>query len=237
MHILSVIVPAYNEEKTILALLQKVAEVALINGMQKEVIVVDDCSHDATKQLVLQYKAQYPEQSLIYCRQPENKGKGAAVRLGIAHASGDCIIIQDADLECDPEDYNVLLQPFLMEDLQVLYGSRFLKSNNKHSYRHYYHYLGGRLVTLVANILYGQRLTDEPTCYKLFKASLLKSIPLKCNGFEFCPEVTAKVAKRGIKIREVPISYYPRSIEDGKKIKYIDGLKAIWTLLKYKFVK
>ncbi|MDR1022732.1 MAG: glycosyltransferase family 2 protein [Prevotellaceae bacterium] len=232
---LSIIIPAYNEEKTILALLQKVSEVHLVNNMQKEVVVVNDCSHDATEQLVLSYKAQHPELPLIYCKLPENKGKGAAVRLGIAQTSGNCIIIQDADLECDPQDYNALLEVFLQKNLKALYGSRFLKPKNKHSYL--YFYLGGRLVTLVANVLYRQRLTDASTCYKLFEASFLKSIPLKCTGFEFCPEVTAKVAKRGIKIEEVPISYYPRSIEDGKKIKWIDGLYAIWTLLKYRFVK
>jgi glycosyltransferase involved in cell wall biosynthesis len=234
MHTLSIIIPAYNEERTIFQLLQKVAGVRLINGVGKEIVVVDDGSRDATEQQVARYNAQYPDSPAVYVRQPENRGKGAAVRRGIAQASGNIVIIQDADLEYDPEDYNTLLKPFLSENLKVIYGSRFLKRENKHSYRRYY--VGGRVVTLVANLLYGQRLTDEPTCYKMFDAPLLKSIPLRCTGFEFCPEVTAKAARRGIKIREVPISYYPRSIEEGKKIKWSDGLTAIWTLLKYRFM-
>jgi glycosyltransferase involved in cell wall biosynthesis len=233
MHTLSIIIPAYNEEKTIFQLLQKVAGVRLINDIRKEIIVVDDGSRDATEQQVMRYIAQQPEPPVIYLQQPENQGKGAAVRRGIAQASGDIVIIQDADLETDPEDYNALLQPFLTENLKVIYGSRFLKRENRHTLRWYY--LGGQIVTLAANLLYSQRLTDEPTCYKMFDAPFLKSIPLRCTGFEFCPEVTAKVAKRGIKIREVPISYYPRSMDDGKKIKWADGLKAIWTLLKYRF--
>lgn len=233
MHTLSVIIPAYNEEKTIFRLLQKVAAVQLINGVGKEIIVIDDGSRDATAQQVARYNAQHPEAPALYFRQPGNRGKGVAVRRGIAQASGNIIIIQDADLEYDPEDYNALLKLFLSENLKVVYGSRFLNRENRRSSQMFY--LGGRLVTLAANLLYNQRLTDEPTCYKLFDAALLKSIPLRCTGFEFCPEVTAKVAKRGIKIREVPISYYPRSTEDGKKIKWYDGLNAIWTLLRYRF--
>ncbi|MDR0691645.1 MAG: glycosyltransferase family 2 protein [Prevotellaceae bacterium] len=232
MHTLSVIIPAYNEEKTIFRLLQKVAGVQLINGIQKEIIVVDDGSRDATEQQVAHYNAQYSETPAIYFRQLGNRGKGAAIRKGLQLVTGDGVIIQDADLEYDPEDYNVLLKTFLKERLKVIYGSRFLKRENRHS--SYWYYLGGRMVTLAANLLYNQRLTDEPTCYKLFDASFLKSIPLSCAGFEFCPEVTAKVAGRGIKIREVPINYYPRSMHDGKKIKWTDGLKAIWTLLKYR---
>ncbi len=155
------------------------------------------------------------------------------MRTGIALATGDWIIIQDADLEYDPEDYNPLLQWVIENNAKVVYGSRFLKPSNKHSYLRFY--LGGRLVTFVTNLLYGQHLTDEPTCYKFFDAQFLKSIPLKCQGFEFCPEVTAKVCKKGIKIHEIPINYYPRSIAEGKKINWKDGLEAIWTLLKYRF--
>ncbi|MDR2448851.1 MAG: glycosyltransferase family 2 protein [Prevotellaceae bacterium] len=232
MHTLSVIIPAYNEEKTIFRLLQKVAGVQLINGIQKEIIVVDDGSRDGSEQQVVRYNAQHPEAPALYFRQPENRGKGAAIRQGLQLVTGDGVIIQDADLETDPEDYNTLLRPFIQENLKVIYGSRFLRRENRHI-SHWY-YLGGRIVTLVANLLYNQRLTDEPTCYKLFDAAFLKSIPLRCTGFEFCPEVTAKVAKRGIKIREVPVNYYPRSMDDGKKIKWTDGLKAIWTLLKYR---
>jgi glycosyltransferase involved in cell wall biosynthesis len=232
MQTLSVIIPAYNEEKTIFRLLQKVAGVQLINGIRKEIIVVDDGSRDTTEEQVMRYNVQHPDMPAIYCRQPANRGKGAAIRRGLQAVTGDAVIIQDADLETDPEDYNTLLQPFIDERLKVIYGSRFLKWENRHVMRWFY--LGGRIVTLVANLLYNQRLTDEPTCYKLFDTAFLKSIPLQCTGFEFCPEVTAKVARRGIKIREVPINYYPRSMQEGKKLKWSDGLKAIWTLLRYR---
>jgi glycosyltransferase involved in cell wall biosynthesis len=229
---LSILIPAYNEEKTIVPLLEKVAK-ASPNGLVKEVIVINDCSRDSTEELVLDYQARNPENLSVYFRQPENLGKGAAIRKGLEFVTGDYVIIQDADLEYDPEDYGLLFDTLERENLKVIYGSRFLKPQNKHSYQRYY--FGGRLVTIVANILFCQRLTDEPTCYKFFDAAFLKSIPLKCTGFEFCPEVTAKTAKRGVKIREVPISYYPRLIEEGKKIKWTDGIEAIWTLLKYRF--
>jgi glycosyltransferase involved in cell wall biosynthesis len=231
---LSIIIPAYNEERTIVALLQKVAAVQLINAMQKEIIVVNDCSRDATEQRVKDYTLAHPEENISLANQPVNQGKGAAIRRGLQAATGDYVIIQDADMEYDPEDYNVLLKPLLEENLKVMYGSRFLHPQNRHSYPSFY--WGGRVVTCFTNLLFAQRLTDEPTCYKLFEAAFLKSIPLRCNGFEFCPEVTAKVAKRGIKIQETPISYYPRSIEEGKKISWKDGIEALWTLLKYRFV-
>jgi glycosyltransferase involved in cell wall biosynthesis len=231
---LSVIIPAYNEERTIMALLQKVVDVVLINNIRKEIIVVNDCSRDNTAQLVQEFISTHPTQKIVLVNQPKNMGKGAAIRNGIAQVTGDCVVIQDADLEYDPEDYNLLLQTFLNEHLKVVYGSRFLNPANRHSYQRFY--WGGRFVSFVANLLFLQHLTDEPTCYKFFDAAFLKSIPLQCNGFEFCPEITAKVAKRGIKIREVAINYYPRSIEEGKKIKWIDGLYAIWTLLKYRII-
>ncbi|MDR0757759.1 MAG: glycosyltransferase family 2 protein [Tannerella sp.] len=234
MKTLSIIIPAYNEEKTIIPLLQKVVNVKLINDMQKEIVIVNDCSRDMTPALINDYIPAHPEANIRLINQEKNQGKGAAIRKGLEKITGDYVIIQDADLECEPEDYNVLLETFLKENLKVLYGSRFLNPQNKHSY--YSFYLGGRVVTFFANLLFGQHLTDEPTCYKFFEAAFLKSIPLKCNGFEFCPEVTAKVAKRGIKIREVAIKYYPRSIKEGKKIKWTDGINAIWTLFKYRFI-
>jgi glycosyltransferase involved in cell wall biosynthesis len=234
MRTLSIIIPAYNEEKTIIPLLQKVIDVKLINDIRKEIVIVNDCSQDKTEQLVTGYIHSCAGNNIILVNQEKNQGKGAAIRKGLSTITGDYVIIQDADMEYEPEDYNILLEVFLKENLKVLYGSRFLNPKNRHSYQSFY--WGGRLVTWFTNLLYAQHLTDEPTCYKFFETTFLKSIPLQCNGFEFCPEVTAKVAKSGIKIREVAINYYPRSIEEGKKIKWTDGLEALWTLLKYRFV-
>lgn len=230
---LSIIIPSYNEEKTIIALLDKVIRVCLINDMQKELIIIDDGSKDATSQIVTEYMQNHPHETIKLISHNINQGKGMAIRTGIENVTGDFIIIQDADLEYEPEDYNLLLPVLITRHDLVVYGSRFLMKENKHSYISFY--LGGLFVTAVTNILYGQRLTDEPTCYKAFDSKLLKSIPLKCTGFEFCPEVTAKVAKRGIIIKEIPIRYYPRSICEGEKIRWTDGLFAIWTLLKYRF--
>lgn len=232
--ILSVIIPAYNESKTIHLILDKILAVNLPYDIQKEIVIVNDCSTDNTVEMVELYMKEHPEANIRLFSQAKNQGKGAAIRKGIEHITSDFIIIQDADLEYDPKDYIALLETIIKEDRKVLYGSRFLKKVNKHSYQRFY--LGGRLVTLITNMLFGQHLTDEPTCYKLFKTDFLKSIPLKCDRFEFCPEVTAKVAKQGIKIKEIPIDYYPRSIEEGKKIKWFDGVEAIWTLIKYRFV-
>jgi glycosyltransferase involved in cell wall biosynthesis len=187
-----------------------------------------------TEELVKDYILSHADENIRLINQEKNQGKGAAIRKGLEAISGNYVIIQDADLETEPEDYNILLETCLKENLKVLYGSRFLNFQNRHSYHSFY--LGGKLVTCFANLLFCQHLTDESTCYKFFEAPFLKSIPLKCNGFEFCPEVTAKVAKRGIKIREVAIKYYPRLIEEGKKLKWTDGLIAIWTLIKYRFV-
>ena len=230
---LSIIIPAYNEERSISQILGKIHQTRLIGETEKEILIIDDGSKDSTAEKCRQFMQAHPDLDIHYHLQPFNQGKGAALRTGIALATGDWIIIQDADLEYDPEDYNPLLQWVIENNAKVVYGSRFLKPSNKHSYLRFY--LGGRLVTFVTNLLYGQHLTDEPTCYKFFDAQFLKSIPLKCQGFEFCPEVTAKVCKQGIKIHEIPINYYPRSIAKGKKINWKDGLEAIWTLLKYRF--
>ena len=231
---LSILIPAYNEEKTIYSLLEKVGKVALLNDMDKEIIIINDCSTDKTEEQVYLFFANYPDLPLLYFKQETNQGKGAAIHVGISAAAGDYIIIQDADLEYNPEDYNVLLEYLLHTGAKVVYGSRFMNAANKHSYTRFY--LGGRFVSWLTNVLYAQNITDEPTCYKMFDARFLKSIPLKGNGFEFCPEVTAKVAKMGIKIKELPICYYPRSIEEGKKINWKDGAIAIWTLVKYRII-
>jgi glycosyltransferase involved in cell wall biosynthesis len=190
---------------------------------------------DGTAAKVEAFVQLHPTLRIIVGKHKVNRGKGAAVRTALGLSTGDIVIIQDADLETDPEDYNVLL-PFLLSGKEkVIYGSRFLNKDNRHLYRGLY--WGGRLVSWVANVLYGQKLTDEPTCYKMFDAALLKSIPLRCEGFEFCPEVTAKISRLGYKIREAPIHYYPRSKEEGKKLKWQDGIKAIVTLLRYRFGK
>ena len=232
-HSLSIIIPAYNEEQTIRKLLDKVCAVSLIEGISKEILVIDDGSSDSTNAIVAEYISSHGAENIQLITQERNQGKGAALRKGIEAATGNFIIIQDADLEYAPEDYNLLL-PHLLNGEKAVYGSRFLRKENKHSYQSFYY--GGLLVTFFTNLLFRQKLTDEPTCYKAFETNFLKSIPLKCIGFEFCPEVTAKTAKRGVKIKEVPIHYYPRSIEQGKKIKWTDGLDALWTLLKYRLI-
>jgi len=229
--ILSIIIPVYNEEKTILTLVRKVKKVELsLLGVKKEIIIIDDGSTDSTKEKVKSLDG------IISVAHDKNRGKGAAIKTGIPLCTGDYIIIQDADLELDPNDYVELLKPLVFGKERVVYGSRWLRKENEKSLNLPF-YLGNLLLTWVANILYpGLNITDEPTGYKLFDSRLLKNIKLKCKRFEFCPEVTAKIAKKGIKIKEVPISYNPRAFKEGKKIKWKDGILAIWTLIKYRFV-
>lgn len=223
---LSIIIPAYNEEASIEALLKKLSSVAF--PYPTEVIVVDDGSTDGTKDILKKYESIH---TILY--QDRNRGKGAAIRTGIPKATGSHLVIQDADLEYDPEDLVTMWQHMLNNDLDVLYGSRSIE-HGKNKDAGLAFYWGGQLVTWTTNVLYWQKLTDEPTCYKMFKTELVQSLPLKCEGFEFCPEVTALVAKRGHKITEVPISYYPRSASEGKKIRWRDGVTAIYTLIKYR---
>ncbi len=226
--LLSVLIPAYNEINSIDILLEKIQAVPI----DKEIIIVDDGSTDGTRERLDTFRS-IPNVKVVF--HEKNQGKGAAIRTAILHMTGDIAIVQDADLEYEPQDYLALVKPIAEGSEQVVYGSRFLKPENRHSYFSFY--IGGQVVTLLTNILYNQRLTDEPTCYKVFDAAFLRSIPLDCTRFEFCPEVTAKVAKRGIRIKELPISYYPRSIAEGKKISWLDGIEAIWVLLKYRIVK
>lgn len=224
--LLSVLIPAYNEINNIEKIIEKIGEI----NIPKEIIIVDDGSTDGTREILNRIK----KDSLKVVFHEKNQGKGGAIRTAIHHASGDVIIIQDADLEYDPQDYYKLIPLIESGQEKVVYGSRFLNKQNKHSYFSFF--LGGQVVTWITNILYLQNLTDEPTCYKVFDAKLLKSIKLNCTGFEFCPEVTAKVAKLGYKIPEVPINYFPRSISEGKKINWKDGVEAIWVLVKYRFM-
>ena len=223
--ILSVIIPCYNEQRTILTILERVQAVAIA----KEIIIVDDGSTDGTRELLAALVVDLPGITVLF--HEGNRGKGAAVATGLARAIGRIVIIQDADLEYDPEEYGAVIAPILAGEAQVVYGSRNLQPNH-YSYRSFY--WGGRLVTLVANLLYGSRLTDEATCYKAFALPVIQGLHLVSAGFEFCPEVTAKVFRQGYAIREVPISYHARPREEGKKIRASDGLRAIWTLLKYR---
>lgn len=232
--LLSIVIPSYNEAKTITCVLEKIADVVLPYSIQKEILVIDDCSIDETREKVEEVIASHLEMSINYIKLNENKGKGHAVQTGIRHATGDIIIIQDADLEYDPNDYPNLLQPILSGEFKVVYGSRVLNRQNEFSYRSFY--WGGRLLSLTSSLLFCQKITDEATCYKMFDAALLKSIPLTSQRFGFCPEVTAKIMKKGYRIKEVPINYYPRSKKEGKKIKWSDGLEAIYLLIKYRFV-
>ena len=224
---LSVLVPAYNEERTIARCLEAVR--SRNPGRELEVVIVDDGSTDGTY-AAAKAAAKPGDQVLKHER---NRGKGAAVRTAIAAATGEVILIQDADLEYDPGDYAKLLEPIEAGRAEVVYGSRILNPANGRSYARYY--WGGRFISLWTSLLYGVRVTDEPTCYKVFKAGVLRSLDLRCDGFEFCPEATAKVLKRGIRIHEVPISYHPRRIEEGKKIRWHDGVIALWTLLRLRF--
>lgn len=234
-HTLSIIIPAYNEEKTIAELLQRVLDADLGEGIDRELIVVNDCSTDSTGRIVQSFIAAHPQATITYLVHDRNQGKGMAVRTGIQAVTGDYVVMQDADLKLDPNDFARMLPHLLSGQYRVVYGSRFLAEENSHTYFSYQ--LGGKFLSVMTNLLYDQHITDEPTCYKMFDAGLLKSIPLDCKGFEFCPEVTAKVSRLGYKIKEVPIRYYPRSIEEGKKLRLKDGLKAIGTLLKYRFWK
>jgi len=222
---LSVIIPVFNEAATVATLLERIAAVKL--PMETELVVVDDNSTDGTRDLIMALEDRY---GLIPSFHEKNQGKGAAIRTGLTKTTGSIILIQDGDLEYDPGDYPKLIKPIVDGKTRVVYGSRIL-GKGKMSYLRYY--LGGRLLSFLANLIYGIHITDEPTCYKVFDANLLKGLDLEAKGFEFCPEVTAKVSRLGEKITEVPISYAPRSIKEGKKIGLADGLIAIWTLLRF----
>jgi len=226
---LSIIIPAFNEEKTIEEVVKKVENISLPIG--REIIVVNDGSTDGTANVLRELKGRF---NFTLIEHQKNMGKGAAIRTGLKAATGDFVIVQDADLEYNPEDYRKIIAPLLEGKAEVVYGSRTLGKNKRGSLSFFW---GGKLLTFASNLLYGLKITDESTCYKAFKKDLLVSLNLESDGFEFCPEVTAKIGKRKIKIYEVPISYSARSKKEGKKIKWKDGFIAIWTLIKYKFKK
>jgi glycosyltransferase involved in cell wall biosynthesis len=226
---LSIIMPVYNECATLSEILRQVRAVEL-PGVQKEILVVDDGSTDGSREIIAQEAADGQIQAFYH---EANRGKGAAVRTGIQAASGDLILIQDADLEYDPRDYPALIRPIVEGRVVVVYGSRFLGPRKAMLF---WHMLGNKLLTLTTNILFNAILSDMETCYKCFRADVVKDIPLRSRRFEFEPEITAKVLKRGNRIFEVPISYYGREFHEGKKISWRDAPIAFWTLRKYRFV-
>ena len=231
--ILSIVIPAYNECRTIHLILNKVKAVNLPIGVEKEIIIVNDFSKDNTEDAILNYKSLNTELNIQYFKHEFNKGKGAALHTGIKEAKGDYIIIQDADLEYDPEEYNILLKPILLGVADVVYGSRFI-GGKPHRILFFWHSIGNKVLTTLSNMFTNLNLTDMETCYKLFKSEIIKGILLKENRFGFEPEVTAKIARiKDIRIYEVGISYYGRTYEEGKKIGWKDGFRAIYCILKY----
>ena len=230
---LSIVIPAYNEAATIHLILNKVKAVQLIGGLSKEVIVVNDCSKDDTEGAIQRYMAENADLNIQYYKHQVNKGKGAALHTGIKEAKGDYIVIQDADLEYDPEEFNILLKPILDNVADVVYGSRFM-GGNAHRILFFWHSIGNKFLTFLSNAMTNLNLTDMETCYKLFRADIIKSLDLKENRFGFEPEVTAKIARiPNIRIYEVGISYYGRTYDEGKKIDWKDGFRAIYCILKY----
>jgi glycosyltransferase involved in cell wall biosynthesis len=230
---LSIIIPAFNEAATIQAILDKISVLILPAGISKEVLVINDCSTDNTHQLILAYQQQHPDFPIRYVVHEQNRGKGAALHSGIRAATGDYIIIQDADLEYDPSEYALLLAPVLHGQADVVYGSRFI-GGNPHRILFFWHSVGNKLLTFLSNALTNLNLTDMETCYKLFRADLIKGLALKEQRFGFEPEVTAKIARiPGVRIYEVGISYYGRTYAEGKKINWRDGFRAIYCIVKY----
>jgi glycosyltransferase involved in cell wall biosynthesis len=239
MHIqkLSIVIPAYNEEKTIHLILNKIKQTVLLNDIAKEIIIINDCSKDNSEQAILDYQAKNPDLKINYFRHERNQGKGAALRTGIERATGEVVVIQDADLEYDPQEYNILLKPIIDGFADVVYGSRFM-GGRPHRILFFWHTIGNKFLTFLSNMLTNLNLTDMETCYKMFRREVIQSIPLRENRFGFEPEVTARVARiKDIRIYEVGISYYGRTYAEGKKINWKDGFRAIYCILKYNLWK
>ena len=232
---LSIIIPAYNEARTIHRILDKVHAVTLLGNLEKEVIIVNDCSKDDTAEVVRAYMAN--KHYIKFTEHPVNKGKGAAIHTGIKEATGDYIIVQDADLEYDPNEFNILLKPIIDGFADVVYGSRFM-GGNPHRILFFWHSIGNNVLTFLSNMFTNLNLSDMETCYKLFRAEIIKGIRLQEKRFGFEPEVTAKISRiPNIRIYEVGISYYGRTYAEGKKINWKDGFRAIYCILKYGMLK
>jgi glycosyltransferase involved in cell wall biosynthesis len=232
---LSIVIPCYNEEKTIIALLNKIEKIALIADFNKEIVIVDDCSTDNSFTEISQYIAENSSCNVKLARNLKNQGKGASIKMGIKQATGDCIIIQDADLEYDPGEYNRLLKPVVDGHADVVYGSRF-RGSEPHRILFFFHAIGNQFLTFLSNACTGLNLSDMETGYKLFRSDIIKNISLVEQRFGFEPEVTAKLSRiKGIRIYEVGISYYGRTYNEGKKINWKDGLRALYCILKYNF--
>ncbi len=232
---LSIVIPAYNEERTIHLILDKVKAVQLVGGWQKQVLIINDASSDDTKGAIERYRSSNPDFPITYFEHEFNKGKGAALHTGIREATGEYLIIQDADLEYDPEEYNVLLKPIQNGQADVVYGSRFI-GGQPHRILFFWHSIGNKFLTSLSNAFTNLNLTDMETCYKLFRSEYVQNLTLKENRFGFEPEVTAKISRiPNIRIYEVGISYYGRTYAEGKKINWRDGFRAIYCILKYNF--
>jgi glycosyltransferase involved in cell wall biosynthesis len=230
---LSVIIPAYNEENSVGKILNRLSQVKLLNDMPMELIVVNDCSKDRTEDAVIAYMKENPGLNIQYYKHDVNRGKGAAIRTGIQKATGDYVVIQDADLEYDPDEFNILLRPILNGFADVVYGSRFA-GGRPHRILFFWHTIGNKFLTFCSNALTNLNLTDMETCYKVFKADIIKNVKLRENRFGFEPEVTARISRiPKIRIYEVGISYYGRTYAEGKKINYKDGFRALYCILKY----
>ncbi len=244
--LLSIVIPVYNEERLVCDLLRKVLDLKLSDRLEKEIIVIDDGSSDATHAMIGRFVEAHPESPIRLLGHERNRGKGAAVRTGFEAAQGDILIIQDADLEYDPDDINDVVAPILSGEAKVVYGSRILREKElgrsgvcglitgKHPHSYVLAYLGGVAITKWTNFLTGSKLTDEPTCYKCFHRDALTGIDIESDDFAWEPEVTMKVLRKGFPIREVPVSYHPRKLSEGKKINWRDGVKALWTLWRYR---
>lgn len=234
---LSIVIPAYNEGPTIHLILDRIKEVQLINNIQKEIIIVNDCSKDNTEESIRKYMNENASMDIKYYKHEVNQGKGAALHTGISKATGDFTIIQDADLEYDPEEYNVLIKPVIRGYADVVFGSRFM-GGNPHRILFFWHSIGNKILTMGSNMFTNLNLTDMETCYKMFHTPLIQGIELKEKRFGFEPEVTAKISRvKDIRIYEVGISYYGRTYAEGKKINWKDGFRAIYCILKYNLFK